>query len=861
MGEAVERVPVTDLQALAQQDPQRTIALTDHLTAAERSAEACVGLRARTVAFRVLGNLTAATESIANAYKVAKGLNDDHLEATCLLTSAAVTAQLGHVDDAFDLLDQAALVGGPLHRAEVEFQRAGITLMVADWQAAWHHYTAAITMFRIHNQLQWQAESLLGRGVMSAYMGDHAEASEDLNESVRLFGETGDDIGVGQAIWNRALALVQAGEPALAVADFNRAGEMLRKHGFPLELYLADQAAALFSLGLHEEAVEMATWCVKAFEEEAYQSTGDSKVRNELDAASHRLELSRTLMQIGDLELAQHHCELAAERFTEQGQRTRALYAQVTLLDIEQRLDALEGRSTSRAQKRAKDLFGALAGGGQGEWQTEARLIAARAALADGNHDEARRELRQLGRSHRMYLQELERLSLLATLESDDGNDGAALRYARRAIRFVARSPRLAGTSYIEAAISRRIETVTEVGLSALLRTGRAADALAFAEAADLSRSEEPSTSPPTSMAQYRSLTRAIDEATNDLRDPTPIIARRQQVAQQIRAEQTSLMAASSAPEPRSSASVIRWVVADGHVWLLERSGRVKAKRLASVDEVTQLVRELMFVLTRDLGISGGGDSDTLAEVAAELDQALGEPGQLCSKHLEHDGVVRLRPSAMLPSIAFGLLPSLHEVPWVRVAGTQQTRAQPDDGPVTLVAGPNLQHADGEVNALATIHPKATMITNVGSTTAAVLHAFEQSRLVHIAAHSSLNSNNVMFSSIDMVDGPLYLQEIQSLTTAPTTVVLASCESAKEQRVGTSAIGLASGLLRCGIHQVVGTALPIPDCEETVEVMVCLHDLLRTMHAADAVAQVRGNVSLSDRSRLIAASLVACTAS
>ena len=861
MGQAVERIAALDLLALAQQDPQRTIELTEHLPSSGPTTDDCVGLRARTVAFRVLGELAAASESIANALEIARTVQDQQLEATCLLTSAAIAAQLGDVDGAFELLNQAELVGEPLHRAEVQFQRAGITMMVADWQTAWHQYTAALSVFADHDQALWRAESLLGRGLTSAYMGHHDDAASDLDESVKLFDEVGDDIGVGQAIWNRALARLQQGEPALAVADFDRASVILRKQGFPLDLFLADQAAAMFALGLNDEAIEMATRCVDAHEVEADQNVGDAKVRNELDAASRRLELSRTLMQIGDLELAQHHCELAAERFTEQGQRTRALYAQVTLLDIEQRLDALEGRSTHRAQKRAQDLFGALAGGGQGEWQTEARLIAARAALADGNHDEARRELRQLGRSHRMYLQELERLTLLATLESKNDNDGAALRYARRAIRFVARSPRLAGTSYIEAAISRRIETVTEVGLSALLRAGRAADALAFAEAADLSRSEEPSTSPPTSMAQYRSLTRAIDEATNDLRDPTPIIARRQQVAQQIRADQTSLMASSSAPEPRSSASVIRWVVADGHVWLLERSGRVKAKRLASVDEVTQLVRELMFVLTRDLGISGGGDSDTLAEVAAELDQALGEPGKLCSKHLEHDGVVRLRPSAMLPSIAFGLLPSLHEVPWVRVAGTQQTRAQPDDGPVTLVAGPNLQHADGEVNALATIYPKATMITNAGSTTAAVLHAFEQSRLVHIAAHSSLNSNNVMFSSIDMVDGPLYLQEIQSLTTAPTTVVLASCESAKEQRVGTSAIGLASGLLRCGIHQVVGTALPIPDCEETVEVMVCLHDLLRTMHAADAVAQVRSNVSLSDRSRLIAASLVVCTAS
>jgi len=132
MGQAVERVVATDLLALAQQDPQRTIELTEHLPSAELTTEDCVGLRARTVAFRVLGQPAAAAESVATALEISRRAQDQQLEATCLLTSAAIAAQLGHVDSAFDLLDQAGLVGDQLHRAEVQFQRAGITLMVAD---------------------------------------------------------------------------------------------------------------------------------------------------------------------------------------------------------------------------------------------------------------------------------------------------------------------------------------------------------------------------------------------------------------------------------------------------------------------------------------------------------------------------------------------------------------------------------------------------------------------------------------------------------------------------------------------------------------------------------------------------------
>ena len=849
-GEWVQ-IPVNDLAALAQTDPAGAILATDSYPSVERNRDDVIALRARAVAHRVLGNAADALSAMAVARTIAHELEDPELDAACLISHAALLAQSGDTEAAFDALTEAETIGTALHLAEVEFQRAGIWLMVADWRRSMEHYTNALEVFRSEGQHSWVAEALLGRGLMFSYLGRHDDAVADLDLAKSAFDELDDQIGVGQAAWNGALATLMRGDPARAVTEFDAAAEFLDGLGFPVDLFRGDQCQALFAVGLHEEAVELGERCVAAFDLAAEESESESKARNVLDAASRRLELCQAHARVGDLDAAERHAQQAESAFAAQGQRLRQRHAELVLLDISYQ----RGLAPSSVAERSREIFDSLRGGGQAEWQSMALLLEARSYAALDDHRRAHAVLAQVGRRYRSTMQELERLQLAADLDLRAGKHGAALRRCRRALRLVSDGPRLGGTSFVEAAVTRHVQRATETGLAALLRSGRSRDALDFADQAELALyAHRRPRETPALVAEYRSLSAAIDEAINDLRDPSEIIERRSRVAQQIRATQTELH---DVKTPITSGHdrdrwVLRWVVADDQVWEIEqRAGRTTSRPIAPVAAVTTLMDELMFVLRQAMFSSGS--RDVVSEVAEQLDALLGRPGK------DYDAQMHLVPSSQLPSVAYGLLPSLAGVRWARGFALPALATPSSAAGVTVVGGARLEHAATEAELVASLYPDTTPLSGDDATIASVLEAIGASGTVHIAAHSTLEPADPMFSSIELADGPAYLHEFESLASVPLTMVLASCDSAREGRVGTSSVGLASGLVRSGIETVIGTALVIPDCAETTEAMAELHRCLLEVPPVEAVQRVHTSTTLSTRARLIAQSMVACS--
>ena len=832
-----------ELVELANRDPQRVLDAVppERRTTAGRA-------RAVAVALRVLGRLD---EALTTAERGVELATDAREAARCRLTAAPALAQLGRVDDALAALDAAEPALSGVERAEVRFQRGGVLGLVAEHRRARREFSAALGAFRRAGLAAWEADALMNRGLVAGYLGATSAARADLTAAADAFDRLGDEIGAGAALHNLALASLIAGEPVRSLGEFDEAHRRLADAGFPIELHAADHCEALLAVGLRHEAVELATAGVEALE-----AAGGS-----LEAATQRLVLAGALAHVGELDGARRHADEARAAFLAQGQEHRSLRAEVVRGGFDLGAGVAPRDVADRAEAAA-ERFGAA---GLGEWRGEALLALARAALADGDAERGAAALSAHRRLAPPFPQLVERSRLDAELAVRRGDLGRSLRSARAGVRLVERERGLAASVELDDSLSDHVVALGCLGVGGLLATGRAREALRFAERASWLREEAPTgaVAVPASLVEHRAVRRAIEEAENERRDAAPLRRRERALRRAIRAERSRRRAADGGRrvgdvELPAGATGRRYVVDGTGLRALDLvDGRVRATATCSLDELEACCRELTFRARRALAGRGGGRG-ALDAVADDVDRALGRPGDVGDRST----LLHLALDASVPTVPLGLLPSLRDRAWVHVARLAASDAGPahgarpaSPGPVVLVAGPDLDTAEAEVDLLARRHPGARALVGAAATCSAVVEAIDGASLVHVAAHSALNTQNPMFSSITLADGDLTVHQLAHVRRAPSTVVLASCESATAVAVGATSIGLSSSLLRLGIARVVGTACEIPDLDVTSRVQRRLHDHDLAEHA-DALRAVRADPELDDDERLVAACLV-----
>lgn len=208
------------------------------------------------------------------------------------------------------------------------------------------------------------------------------------------------------------------------------------------------------------------------------------------------------------------------------------------------------------------------------------------------------------------------------------------------------------------------------------------------------------------------------------------------------------------------------------------------------------------------------------------------------------DHAMALVPTGPLQSVPWALLPSCTGRP-ITVAPSAAllcaASAEPvkGDGAVLVVAGPDLPGAAREstqVGALLDTVP----LTGQRATVGAVTKALEGARLVHLATHGHVRTDNPLFSSLELSDGPLMVYDLESLETAPDTVVLAACDIGRPVvRAGDELLGLSATLLALGTRRLVAPILAVHDVD-TAPLMIAFHRQLadgRSAAHALAVAQ------------------------
>ena len=125
---------------------------------------------------------------------------------------------------------------------------------------------------------------------------------------------------------------------------------------------------------------------------------------------------------------------------------------------------------------------------------------------------------------------------------------------------------------------------------------------------------------------------------------------------------------------------------------------------------------------------------------------------------------------------------------------------------------------------LARAYDRAVVLTGSDATAEACLDLFGRSEMVHLACHGSFRSDNPLFSTLALADGPLTVYDLERVDQMPEVVVLSACSVATSAAInGGTLLGLSSALGAFGASDVVAPLTPVND-ERVTAVMQRFHD-------------------------------------
>lgn len=205
---------------------------------------------------------------------------------------------------------------------------------------------------------------------------------------------------------------------------------------------------------------------------------------------------------------------------------------------------------------------------------------------------------------------------------------------------------------------------------------------------------------------------------------------------------------------------------------------------------------------------------------------------------------VVLTPSGALAGTPWSLLPGLAGRPltiptsatrWLELRGTEA----PPPTRVGLVAGPNLDRAEEEVNRAAAEWPEAQVRCGTDATAAEVADLATQVDVLHLAGHGTHPGENPLFAAVELADGRWFGYDIDLLPTVPSTVVLSACELGRASvRSGEESVGMTAAWLHAGARTVLSSPVVIAD-DVACEALARWHALVAQGEPpADALAEV-----------------------
>ena len=860
--------PADDLLALAISQPALA------LTTAHRLLANRPGARARSYAHHAIaiverdrGRVDAAVVHGRAAVRAGTAV-DERREAEARATLGTTLLFAGRTRLAMHHLDRALALTPRAGRHRVLHLHGTALWLLGRYEMALSDLTEAVALSRRAGDALWEGRALGNRADIRRALGDQPGAERDYRASETVLLAIGEDLEATLSSHNRAVVAFEQGDIVAALRLMQQAQERFDEFGVHSVEHTVDHLHMLLTAQLAAEARQTAA-ALLGRADLAPVWRADVLMAS---ARAHLIDDDRlgARRQAEEAELLFHR-----HRRSRWAQRAALLALESRYADLVDRMPP--GRPTTDRTEDVDDLLSAAR-----------RVVARLRALDDPALPEALLLLAQVagtagaGRiSRRALLEASERRRTGTPLARAAGWLAAALlarqRGDRRALLHACRRGL--------AAVDEHRDVIGDLELRALA-TGYGYE-LAVLALADMAAQRDarglvwwaerwrgtalvgPTNRPPddpelrTEAAALRDVTRRLGGSPDE-----PLLLReRARLEAALRNRYRHLSAGGSVDAlpvngsllDRFGDTVLAYLVvvgADLHLVTLVE-GRVAYRVVGPLENARREADYARFALRR----AAYGRLAPLGRPGSTLERAVfGEQG------LPGDGDVVVVPPAGLLTVPFGLMPSLRgravsvapslalwrratQPPSTAVAGRQR---------VTLVAGPRLSAAQQEIVALAGTHEEATVLSGTAATVAAAVAALDGARLGHVAAHGTFRADAPLFSSLEMVDGPLMIHDIDRMARPPTLLVLSACDTGGVRPIGADeALGLVSGLLALGVRGVVASVVPIND-DAAVPVMTHTHDAVgRGGSLAEGLRRAR---MMSEPDSVTAATAAAFTA-
>ena len=793
-------------------------------------------------------------------WPAAGGAWADHRELTVRLlgTLAAAEVARGNSDRGFELLDSAEPLVTEHNRGVLLLQRGLLLTMIGRVDEAVHSFDAAVPLLEAAGERVALARTLLNRAFIHQIAGQIRPALADLARSEEISLELGMTVQVAKAFHGRGSCLLLAGDIPGALRAFEQAERQYERNADGMLVVLAvEKARALLAAGLNAEAAAGLDAALPRF-----SGTGMNQEQGEAELTRAQIGLA-----VGDHAAARRWAMLAQRRFHRRHNEAWAAVAELTRL----RAEFAGGRRPSLIAGSAAELAGRLRELGLDNDAEAAELLAARAHLRHGRADAAAgRVRRQPGRRSTLDTR-LQRHLIRARIASARGDRPATFRHARDGLDLLGEHRSHFGSIDLQTGVTTLGAELARAGLDAALADGRPPTVFRWLEhsraQAFRSRAVHPTDDPVTAdaLAELRQLSRlARASELQGRRDPVAV-RRSAELERQIRARGWQAsgtgenQAEASLAEVRAEltlagASMVSLLTVGGriHAFLVGDSGTQADTRLVELGDLA-ITAEAATRLRSDLDVLCGRrlpdalDTAVRTSVRRQLDVLTEHLMAPLRDHLGDEELV-IVPTGPLSGVPWSLLPDLRGRPVtvapsasVWLSGRRSLR-RPAGGEL-LVAGPDLEHAAAEVERLSAIYPEGETLLGEDATVESAMKALDGVGIAHFATHGHHEQDSVLFSRLDLVDGPLMAYDIHRLGAAPEHVILSSCDVGRVVvRDGDEILGFTAALLYSGTRTVVSSVARMDDAA-AVGVMTAYH---RGLAAGVAPARALADAALTE---------------
>ncbi|WP_203996819.1 CHAT domain-containing protein [Virgisporangium aurantiacum] len=787
------------------------------------------------------------------AARIARRHRLDHALGDVLLSRAAVNQELGRMGSAQRDLDLAGGLVAVGRAVEVRFQRAVLHQNLGRLGPAATAYRELLARSDTPARIKVIAGNNLA--MIDAQVGRYGEAFRHLDGAARRAGQVGPAL-VAMVLETQAWATVQAGRLVEGLRLFEESARAHEAAGLPLGEHFVEYSDALMDLRLLPEATAAARSAADVFRTMGVPLMG----------AEAQLRIAQLAMLLDDPVAAERAAATAVESF---GRQDRTVWkARAVLVRTEARLRA--GSVDAADLRRARHVCATLTSAGLASSAVHAHVVAGRIAAKLGRVGDAVRSLEraaELATARPILVRLLGRVAA-ALAARMSGRRGETLANCRRGLRDLARHRAALPSAELRALASGHGVELGQLGLEVVIEAGAPRHVLDWMErtraAALLAVEPAGSRDIDDDLAALRAAYAEVEAMTLQTnRGPTAETLLTRQATIESRIRRATWQRHTSAGPAATPIGVSRLrellagrilveygILHDRLMAIVVEPRRSRVVPLGTAGTPAVHLRALLFALRR---LTESRPPASLAAARLSADHHIGTLRELL-----------LDPLAVAPDAELVVVPvgQLHGVPWpamhdgplslapsarfwarTRTSAVDRRRARR----VVLVEGPHLPGATAEIRRLHRLYPDATVITPPHSTTAAVVDLADGAGLVHLACHGLLRSDNPLFSSLILSDGPLTVQEFQARGAAPNRLVLASCQSGIDvSYAGDEVLGFVSALLARGTAGIVASTAAVPDVA-AVDLMCALHEgLISGRTLAHALHAARATLDRSD---------------